>query len=58
MSAWILEGVDDSVKKKRGGSRRGSSSLAGMLDLDMFADGTTYDDIDYALSSGDFSMLL
>jgi hypothetical protein len=58
ISAWILEGVDDSVKKKRGGSRRGRSSLAGMLDLDMFADGTTYDDIDYALSSGDFSMLL
>lgn len=57
MSAWILEGVDDSVKKKRGGGRR-RSSLAGMLDLDMFADGTTYDDLEYALSSGDYSYLL
>ena len=58
MSAWILEGVDDSVKKKRGGGRRRASSLAGMLDLDMFADGTTYDDLEYALSSGDYSYLL
>lgn len=57
MSAWILEGVDDSVKKKRGGGRRRASSLAGMLDLDMFADGTTYDDLEYALSSGDYSSL-
>ena len=44
--------------KKRDGGRRGRvGSLAGMIDLDMFADGTTYDDIEYALDSGDFSML-
>lgn len=55
MSAWILEGVDDRMKKR--GSRRGRSSLAGLVDLDMFSDGTSYDDIDYALNSGDFSSL-
>lgn len=57
LSAWILEGVDDSVKKRGGGRRGRRGSLAGMLDLDMFPDGTTYDDIEYALDSGDFSML-
>lgn len=51
-------GVDDRVKKLDGGRRGRGSSLAGMIDLDMFADGTTYDDIEYALDSGDFSMLL
>lgn len=50
-------GVDDRVKKRGGGRRGRGSSLAGMIDLDMFADGTTYDDIEYALDSGDFSML-
>lgn len=58
LSAWILEGVDDSVKKRDGIRRGRVGSLAGMIDLDMFADGTTYDDIEYALDSGDFSMLL
>lgn len=58
LSAWILVGVDDRVKKRGGGRRGRGSSLAGMIDLDMFADGTTYDDIEYALDSGDFSMLL
>ena len=66
-------GVDDRVKKRGGGRRGRGSSLAGMIDrkasrkptgfspwvvhLDMFADGTTYDDNENALDSCDFSML-
>ena len=57
LSAWILEGVDDIVKKHGVGRRGRGGSLAGMIDLDMFADGTTYDDNENALDSGDFSML-
>ena len=51
-------GVDDRVKKRGGGRRGRGGSLAGIIDLDMFPDGTTYDDIEYSLDSGDFSMLL
>lgn len=36
LSAWILEGVDDSVKKHGVGRRGRGGSLAGMIDLDMF----------------------